>query len=324
MEPKYVVAYEHGDCSGGVLYVRSGDNAKTAGSSACTNSIAITTKGVSPTAYIPLEEYMDLVWDDTIGVTERVIQNTCVYTGPDHGFLLADCWADPHTYSYYQDSNCRERIESEKEPHSITCVIPNAYMAQFNTNHGATIPPKYIKKYQHNDCTGALLFYDDFTGDTAANQEVAPCKDGFELTETAPTPDQFVADHVYMNVSNPYLLFSGTVLDQTCVAYQPHKYVVVNCTSQSMAFFTDDVCASPDHQVLYPRNVWGVHCSVLNPNFVLDVACLSTIILVILVGGGGAVAFVLWRRGQQATLSHGEYESLLKDLSCDADEDNVD
>ncbi|KAF0686402.1 Aste57867_21773 [Aphanomyces stellatus] len=261
MEPKYVVAYEHGDCSGGVLYVRSGANATIAGSSACTNSIAITTKGVSPPAYIPLEEYMDLVWDDTIGVTERVIQNTCVYTGPDHGFLLADCWADPHTYSYYQDSNCRERIETEKEPQSITCVIPNAFVAPSNTKGKAPIPPKYIKKYEHNDCTGALLYYDDFTGDTAANQEVTPCKDGFEIALDAPTPDRFVAGQTYMSVTNPYLLFSGTVLDRTCVSYQPSKYVKVDCVTRTSAFYTDDACANHDQQVLYPHKVWGVHCT---------------------------------------------------------------
>ncbi|CAK4086338.1 unnamed protein product [Aphanomyces euteiches] len=263
MASKYVVYYDRGDCSGGVLYVRSGVNATSEAPRACgSDASSITTIPVNPKSYLPEELYMDLTWDD-IGVTERIIQHACVYTGSEHRFAWVDC--DSRSYNFFEDADCKEDLGTSVEASSVKCVMPNAFGQANDANTNKTsVRTKYLKKYEHEDCTGAILFVDDLVGAMAAAQEVEPCKNGFEVSETPPRPDQYRPGQTYMSVTNPYLLFSGTVLDRTCVSYAPDKYVKVNCSARTSVFYTDPTCTTGDQEVLYPSKVWGVHCSVFN------------------------------------------------------------
>ncbi|ETV85787.1 hypothetical protein H257_02362 [Aphanomyces astaci] len=301
MSSKYIVSYEHADCSGGALYVRSGVNATATDLSfgRCVGGVQVTTTSVPTTSYISNEVYLDLQWD--YGVTERIIQHTCVWTGIQRGYVYADC--QERVFGFFQDGDCKVPLvsaEDDASPPITSCIIPNAYSA---TSSKSKIPPKYLKRYEHADCTGAILYADEFTGAMAAAQDVDPCTDGFQIDLAAPKPDQFSAGKTYMSVTNPYMLFKGTVLDKSCVSYAPGKFVHVECASRTSVFFNDDSCLSGDQEVLFPSKVWGIHCGILNHEgggewWRGHVGILVGLVLISVAAGG--IFSVLYRRNRKS------------------------
>ncbi|RHY28242.1 hypothetical protein DYB32_006468 [Aphanomyces invadans] len=296
MSAKYIVSYEHIDCSGGAQYVRSSANS-SAPFSGCVGGVQVTTTPVPTTNFIPNELYMDLQWDS--GMTERIIQHTCVWTGVDRGYMRADC--PERVFGFYKDGNCNVPMDTNDDvsPPATSCVIPNAYSATAKSK----VPPKYFKKYEHEDCTGAIVFTDEFTGALAAAQDVDPCTNGFQIDLVPPKPDQFVGGKTYMTVTNPYMLFKGTVLDKSCVSYAPDKFVRVDCATRTSVFFNDDSCSSGDQEVLYPSKVWGIHCNVLNrpPGWGWGHGFSGTLVGLVLISlAVGGIFAVLYRRNRKS------------------------
>ncbi|KAF0686403.1 Aste57867_21774 [Aphanomyces stellatus] len=331
----YDATFASADCTGGVVLARS---TSAQPSNDVENEAVVCVHGtetgvagawsssIPPPDYVPFGIYMDVTWTST-GVTQRILQQTCLATSLDT-FGYADCTNAPRMYKTYLDANCTIEAWTEPPPTSLRCVLPNAFddtEAMAQSGFSSSIAPKYLIKYDHADCTGAIVYLYNLAGVLAADEDVTSCKDGFEVTESAPTSDQFHPGHVYMSVTNPYMLFSGSVLERACVSYEPGKYVWADCMTQTTSFFTDRDCLIPDTDVLYPPKVWGAHCSVLNQSSVLGhaglstSAILSTILLVLLVGCGVA-ALALWRRSKQAALRLGETKTLLQDMNCDADD----
>ncbi|KAF0686405.1 Aste57867_21776 [Aphanomyces stellatus] len=242
MEPRVVKSYAHLDCSGAVVYSRSGpsvnhdmplrlcaDGVDTAASSS--------SPLVPPHEYVRGAHYLIIVRHYA---TETILADEsrrCVATG--RGYVSVDCTA--LRVAYFVDAHCTQPqfVLLLHPPLAVTCAV--LHPATDSTMPRRVPTTQYLKKYDARDCDGRLDFVAMLSGAAAEAQDTQSCLDGFALNPTRPSPSEFAADELYWRYDHGNV--SGLVRDRACVAYLPRQFVRVDCKAKTACFFRDDQCA---------------------------------------------------------------------------------